>query len=78
MNIRLEFAKRLQFIRKHRGMTQDALSIAAKIDRSYLSEVENGKSAPTLDAIDRLAHALDIHPAEFFVFSVREPKKHYG
>ncbi len=77
MNIRLEFANRLQFIRKHRGMTQDALSIAASIDRSYLSEVENGKSAPTLDAIDRLAKALDIHPAEFFVFSVREPKQRY-
>lgn len=58
-------------------MTQDALSIAASIDRSYLSEIENGKSAPTLDAIDRLAKALDIHPAELFVFSMRCPKRHY-
>lgn len=43
-------------------MSQDAVSLASGVDRSYLSEIENGKVSPTIDVIDRIAQALDVAP----------------
>ena len=35
-------------------MTQEALSYAAQIDRSYLSMLENNKKSPTVDVLFRI------------------------
>lgn len=58
-------------------MSQDAVSMASGIDRSFLSEIETGKSSPTIDTINRIAKALDVHPEELFIFSVSEPSISY-
>lgn len=58
-------------------MSQDAVSLASGVDRSFLSEVETGKSAPTLDTINKIAKALNVHPEELFIFSVSEPSMPY-
>ena len=77
MNIREKFRQRLKMLRKHKRMSQDAVSLSSGVDRSFLSEIENGKSSPTLDTINKIAKALNVHPEEFFIFSVSEPSKPY-
>lgn len=58
-------------------MSQWDLSRLSGIDRAYISEVENGKSAATIDLINRMARALDLYPAEFLIFSKNAPKCSY-
>lgn len=78
MNIREEFGKRLKVLRKGLNMSQDKLASISGIDRGYISEIETGKSAPTIDLINKLAQAMNVQPLEFFVFSFEEPEKSYS
>ena len=78
MNIRIKFGSRLKLLRKFRKMSQDAVSLASGVDRSYLSEIENGKVSPTIDIIDRIAEALDVAPKELLEESVAEPEVSYS
>jgi len=46
--------------RKKRKLSQEALADRAKLNRSYLSHVENGTANVTLLAVFRIARALEI------------------
>jgi transcriptional regulator with XRE-family HTH domain len=45
-------------LRKAQKMTQEDLCGAAQIDRSYLSEIENGKMNVTIKSLVTIADAL--------------------
>ena len=45
-------------------LTQEQLSYAAQIDRTYVSMLENGKKSPTVDVLFRICHAIGISAAE--------------
>jgi transcriptional regulator with XRE-family HTH domain len=62
---RSEFAVYLRSLRKRREMTLRDLGESAGIDFTYLSKIENDQvSVPSVDAIHRLARALQATPAE--------------
>lgn len=46
--------------RKKRGMTQRTLAAAAEVSPSYLAEIETRRKPGSVDAIRRLAKALDV------------------
>lgn len=46
-------------LRKAQKMTQEDLCGKAEIDRSYLSEIENGKMNVTIKSLVAIANALD-------------------
>ncbi len=48
--------------RKLLGMTQEQLAVAAGMERSYVSDLERGRRNPSVLALGRLAHALQIGP----------------
>ncbi len=75
--IRAEFGRRLKFLRKFRKMSQWDLSRLSGIDRAYISEIENGRSAATVDLINRMARAMDLYPAEFLTFGKEAPEYSY-
>ncbi|WP_145028463.1 helix-turn-helix domain-containing protein [Paenibacillus sp. Y412MC10] len=56
----LAFGKALRKIRKEKKLTQDELSVYSRVDRSYISELENGEKAPSLLTITALARALQV------------------
>ncbi|WP_211748062.1 helix-turn-helix transcriptional regulator [Paenibacillus sp. Marseille-Q4541] len=56
----LAFGRALRTIRKEKKLTQDELSLYSRVDRSYISELENGEKAPTLLTITALARALHV------------------
>ncbi|WP_436756523.1 helix-turn-helix domain-containing protein, partial [Streptomyces sp. URMC 124] len=41
----------------------DELSLYSRVDRSYISELENGEKAPSLLTITALARALHVKPS---------------
>ncbi len=54
------FGKAVRFFRKHQGLSQEALSDKAELDRSYMSQIERGIKNATLTSIARIAEALEI------------------
>ena len=62
----LDGAHPVTVLREHRGFTARRLAEAASIAPSYLSEIENGRKPGSLDAMARLAIALDV-PLELLV-----------
>jgi transcriptional regulator with XRE-family HTH domain len=61
------FAQRLAAIRKQRGMTQQALADKAELHIVQICRYETGKTEPTLEALRKLALALNIR-ADALVF----------
>ncbi|WP_076207272.1 helix-turn-helix domain-containing protein [Paenibacillus odorifer] len=54
------FGQTLQSIRKKSGYTQDELCLFSNVDRSFISELENGLKAATFPTIISLTKALNI------------------
>jgi len=50
---------RLRGMRETKGLSQQKLADVAGLSQSVVSKAENGKSAPSGDALERLACALD-------------------
>jgi transcriptional regulator with XRE-family HTH domain len=64
MEIRDVLAKNLRALRKARHMSQEALADEADIDRTYISSIERGVYATSVDVLDRLAKALGVEASE--------------
>jgi transcriptional regulator with XRE-family HTH domain len=46
-------------------LTQEQLAAKAKMDRTYLSDLENDKFSPTVDMLERLCIALGVRLSTF-------------
>lgn len=53
-------------LRTAKKLSQEELAFRAEIDRSYLSEVENGYKNPSVVILDQIAAALDVDLRELF------------
>lgn len=61
--------KEIEVIKKHRkkiGLTQAELADKAGIGRSTLAQYEAGDRNPKREALEKIAQAIDMTPAEFF------------
>jgi transcriptional regulator with XRE-family HTH domain len=58
--------------RKQKNMTQEDLCGVAEIDRSYLSEVENGKANVSVETLVKITNALDINLAEILINKLKK------
>ena len=56
-------SKRLVKIRRMRGLTQEELSRRTRLSRPYISQLERGRSAPTVGTLESLARALGVSAA---------------
>jgi transcriptional regulator with XRE-family HTH domain len=52
--------KNIALIRKEKGLSQEDLAGLCEIDRSYLSEIENGHKNMSVLILLKIAHALEI------------------
>lgn len=64
MDIREQFGRILREMRIAKGLTQEELAFRAEMSVPYLSDIERGKSAPSLSMLADLALALETHPSE--------------
>ena len=65
--INIRFGNRLQEVRTSKGMTQMQLAIEAKLDRSFISDIERGVKEPTTGSLDQIAVAMNISLSDLFV-----------
>jgi transcriptional regulator with XRE-family HTH domain len=47
-----------------RGWSQQTLSMKARVDRTYISQVERGGNSPTVVMLCRLSRTLQVSPCE--------------
>jgi transcriptional regulator with XRE-family HTH domain len=50
----------LRKAREAAELSQEQLSFEAKLDRTYISQLENNKKSPTVDVLFRICDALGI------------------
>jgi transcriptional regulator with XRE-family HTH domain len=55
--------KELRAARHAAGMTQEQLAYRAKLDRSYVSQLERDRKSPTVDTLLRVCKALGVSAA---------------
>lgn len=53
----------LRQARRAAGLTQEQLAVAAKVDRGYISELENDHQSPTVAMLSRLCEPLGVRPS---------------
>ena len=66
MRVQQKIAINIRKFRVGRGLTQEALAIDARVDRSYMSRLERGLENPTVAVLARVAVALKISEALLF------------
>lgn len=62
------FGKKLAYIRKHRGLSQEELAELLDTAPAYISHIECGKANVPLKKIGVIADALDVDAKELFTF----------
>ena len=61
--------ERIRVLRRRRGLTVQALASSCGLSKGFISQVENGRTSPSLSTLSELAKVLGVSPA----FLVREP-----
>ena len=64
--LRKRFGDRIRELRKARGFSQEAFADECGLARTYMSRIETGGSNASLDAIEKLAQALEVTVEELF------------
>lgn len=54
-------------LRRDTGLSQEKAAIDSKIDRTYLSGIENGKRNPSITVIADLANTYGVEPYELLM-----------
>lgn len=79
MDVREQFGRILRDARTSKGLTQEELAFRAGMSVPYLSDIERGRSSPSLTMIVDLARGLGIGLAELFAdFDINTVKAEGG
>jgi len=60
----IKLGKNLKRIRTAKGISQGKIARILKVGRSFITNIENGKTNPTLDTIAKIAKAIDVSVGE--------------
>lgn len=75
MELTTAFGLALKNLRKQRELTQEDFSTVSS--RTYLSTLERGQKAPTIEKLEQLAGVLEVHPVTLLMAAYlhKEPKR---
>lgn len=75
MELKTAFGLALRNLRKHRELTQEDFSTVSS--RTYLSTLERGQKALTIEKLEQLAGVLGVHPATLLIatYLQKEPQE---
>lgn len=59
-NAKQVFSRNVGLVRRLRNLSQERLAEVAELHRTYIGQIERGDVTPTLDAAERVAHALNL------------------
>ncbi|WP_454804392.1 helix-turn-helix domain-containing protein [Mucilaginibacter phyllosphaerae] len=66
MSIKAKVGQRIKELRNEIGISQEALANKAEIDRTYVTDVENGRRNISIENLEKLVDALEIPFKDFF------------
>jgi len=66
MDIKLKIGQRVRELRKELDISQEALAYKAEVDRTYVTDIENGRRNVSLEILERLIKALEVSFTDFF------------
>jgi transcriptional regulator with XRE-family HTH domain len=66
MDIKQKVGQRVKELRKELNLSQEALANKAEVDRTYMTDVENGRRNISVEILEKIIAALDISVTEFF------------
>jgi len=66
MDIKLKIGQRIKTLRKVLELSQEGLAYKAEVDRTYVTDVENGRRNVSVEILERLIAALEVSFSEFF------------
>lgn len=75
MNYQVNIGKAIIKLRTAKGISQEKMALEAKIDRRYMSDIENGKRNISLDILCKIAQYFDLSLSDFMAI-VEEPSKY--
>lgn len=52
--------KKIQKFRKKTGMSQEEVAYKIKISRAYMGYIEQGRNAPSLEVLQKIAKAIKV------------------
>lgn len=74
-NLNKQIGKRIQYLRKQRGLSQEQLAEALGIATTSLSYIETGRGFMTLATLENLSMILKVEPYEIFQFTALQTEK---
>lgn len=66
MDIKHKIGQRIRELRKELKISQEALAYKAEVDRTYVTDVENGRRNVSVEILERLIKALNVSFNNFF------------
>ncbi|MGJ1404483.1 helix-turn-helix domain-containing protein [Sphingobacterium siyangense] len=66
MDIKEKIGKHLKKLRTNKGLTQEKLSYESEVDKTYISEVENGKRNISVVNLEKLITTMGSTVRDFF------------
>ena len=69
MNLQKQLGKRIQELRKQRGLSQEQLAEKIDIANNTMSNIERGNSFMTAPTLERIMDVLCVSPRELFTFT---------
>jgi transcriptional regulator with XRE-family HTH domain len=66
MSIKVKVGQRIRELRNEIGISQEALANRAEIDRTYVTDVENGRRNISIENLEKLVNALQVEFKDFF------------
>jgi transcriptional regulator with XRE-family HTH domain len=66
MDIKIKVGQRIKELRNGIGISQEALANKAEIDRTYVTDVENGRRNISIQNLEKLLSALQVSFKDFF------------
>jgi len=66
MDIKQLVGQRVRELRHELELSQEALANKANVDRTYMTDVENGRRNISVELLEKIIKALEISFADFF------------
>lgn len=70
MDIKDKVGQRIKELRHELGLSQEALGNKAGVDRTYVTDVENGRRNVSVEVLEKLIKALEVSFQDFFTAKV--------
>jgi transcriptional regulator with XRE-family HTH domain len=66
MDIKEKIGRRIRELRHQLELSQEALANKAEVDRTYMTDVENGRRNVSIEILEKIIAALEVSFTEFF------------